>query len=51
MATSPAAVTLLSFVPGPGSPEPFYLGLGFRHTGRVEGRELVLELSLQARGA
>jgi diamine N-acetyltransferase len=36
----------LSFVPGPGCPEPFYLGLGFRHTGRTEGKEVVLELPL-----
>jgi diamine N-acetyltransferase len=37
----------LSFVPGPGCPEPFYLGLGFRHTGRVDGSEIVLELPLE----
>jgi diamine N-acetyltransferase len=37
-----------SFVPGPGSPEPFYLGLGFRHTGRVDGNEVVPELPLRA---
>lgn len=37
----------LSYVPGPGCPEPFYLGLGFRHTGRVDGNEVVLELPLQ----
>jgi diamine N-acetyltransferase len=36
----------LSYVPGPGSPEPFYLGLGFRHTGRLDGIEVVLELPL-----
>ena len=36
----------LSYVPGPGCPEPFYLGLGFRHTGRVDGHEVVLELPL-----
>ena len=38
----------LSYVPGPGCPEPFYLGLGFRHTGRVDGKETVLELPLNA---
>ena len=38
----------LSYVPGPGCPEPFYLGLGFRHTGRVDGNEIVLELPLGA---
>jgi diamine N-acetyltransferase len=36
----------LSYVPGPGCPEPFYLGLGFRHAGRVDGSEVVLELPL-----
>jgi diamine N-acetyltransferase len=36
----------LSYVPGPGCPEPFYLGLGFRHTGRVDGEEVVLEFPL-----
>ena len=37
---------LLSYLPGPGSPEAFYLGLGFRHTGRMDGKEVVLELPL-----
>lgn len=36
----------LSYVPGPACPEPFYLALGFRHTGRVDGDEIVLELPL-----
>ncbi|TDP74285.1 GNAT family N-acetyltransferase [Roseateles toxinivorans] len=36
----------LSYVPGPGCPEPFYLGLGFRHTGRMDGNEVVLEIPL-----
>jgi diamine N-acetyltransferase len=36
----------LSYAPGPGCPELFYLGLGFRHTGRVSGGEIVLELPL-----
>ena len=35
-----------SYVPGPSCPEPFYLGLGFRHAGRLDGREVVLELPL-----
>ncbi len=35
-----------SYVPGPGSPEGFYLSLGFRHTGRVDDDELVIELPL-----
>lgn len=38
----------LSYVPGPGCPEAFYLALGFRHTGRVDGSEIVLELALAA---
>lgn len=38
----------LSYVPGPGSPEEFYRRLGFTHTGRVEGSEVVLELALAA---
>jgi len=33
----------LSYVPGPGCPEPFYLGLGFRPTGRLDEGEVVLE--------
>jgi diamine N-acetyltransferase len=37
---------LLSYVPGPGCPEPFYLSVGFRHTGKVDGKEVVLELPL-----
>lgn len=36
----------VSHVAGPGCPEPFYPALGFRHTGRMEEGELVLELSL-----
>jgi diamine N-acetyltransferase len=40
------AVRLLtvSYVPGPGCPERFYLGCGFRHTGQLDGGEIVLEL-------
>jgi len=41
----------LSYVPGPGRPEAFYLGLGFRHTGRIEENEIVLELPLQENAA
>lgn len=40
------ATLQLSYVPGPGCPEPFYLGLGFRHTGQLDGVEVVLELPL-----
>lgn len=41
----------LSFVPGPGSPEAFYLSLGFRHTGRIDDGEVVLELPLPGSAA
>jgi len=41
----------LSYVPGEGSAEPFYLGLGFRHTGRMEDDEVVLALPLQEHAA
>ncbi|MBW6455322.1 MAG: GNAT family N-acetyltransferase [Trueperaceae bacterium] len=36
----------LSYVPGPGCPEPFYRSLGFQPTGRMDGDEVVLELPL-----
>jgi diamine N-acetyltransferase len=36
----------LSYVPGPGCPEPFYRSLGFQPTGRMDGDEVVLELAL-----
>jgi len=39
---------LVSYVPAPGSPEQFYLRAGFRHTGRVDEGEVVLELSLKS---
>ena len=41
----------LSYVPGPGCPEPFYLALGFRHTGRLDEDEIILELPLAANAA
>ena len=44
-------VLRLSYVPGPGCPEPFYLGLDFRHTGKVDGNEIVLEFSLHEKAA
>jgi diamine N-acetyltransferase len=37
---------LVSYVPGDGSPEKFYLNTGFRHTGREDEGEVVLELPL-----
>lgn len=37
---------LVSYAPGPGCPEEFYLKAGFQHTGKVEDGEIVLELPL-----
>jgi len=36
----------LSYVPGPGCPEPFYRGLGFAPNGRMDGVEVVMALKL-----
>ena len=41
----------LSYVPGPGCPEPFYLSLGFRHTGRKDDGEVVLAFALHGDAA
>jgi diamine N-acetyltransferase len=41
----------LSYVPGPGCPEPFYRRLGFVPNGEVEDGEVVLELPLAANAA
>jgi diamine N-acetyltransferase len=38
----------LSYVPGEGGPEPLYLSLGFRPTGELDEREVVMELPLNA---
>ncbi len=43
------AALLVSYVPGPGNPEGFYLRAGFRHTGRLDEGEVVLELPLSPR--
>lgn len=40
------ASLFVSYVPGPQSPEGFYLRAGFRHTGKVDEGEVVLELPL-----
>ncbi len=37
---------LVSYVPGPGCPEEFYLRAGFQHTGKMEGAEVLLGLPL-----
>ncbi|MDR7332839.1 GNAT family N-acetyltransferase [Roseateles asaccharophilus] len=36
----------LSYVPGPGCPEPFYRALGFAPTGEVDDGEIVMSLPL-----
>jgi diamine N-acetyltransferase len=36
----------LSYVPGPGCPEPFYRSLGFKPNGKMDGIEVVMELPL-----
>ncbi len=41
-----AATLDLSYVPGPGCPEPFYRSFGFEPTGRMEDDEIVLALRL-----
>lgn len=43
----PGATELLtSYVPGEGSPSPFYAGLGFVETGKVDDGENVIKLAL-----
>ena len=44
----PSSSLLVSYVPAPGSPEEFYLRAGFKHTGKVDGGEIVLELPLKS---
>jgi diamine N-acetyltransferase len=45
--TRPNATELLcSYVPGEGSPGPFYIGLGFVETGEVDDDENVIRLAL-----
>jgi diamine N-acetyltransferase len=39
---------LVSYVPASGCPEEFYLRAGFKHTGKVDGGEIVLELPLES---
>ena len=46
-----APLLQLSFIPMSGSPENFYLSLGFRHTGRIQDGEVVLELPLASTAA
>jgi diamine N-acetyltransferase len=45
--TRPGATHLVtSWVPGPGTPEPFYRGLGFELTGEMDSEEVVGRLAL-----
>ena len=44
-----AATLLVSYVPGEGSPQPFYAGLGFVETGEVHDGENVMHLDLRGR--
>ena len=41
----------VTYVPGPGCPEQFYLKAGFLHTGREDDGEVILELPLQPSAA
>jgi len=41
-----ATELLVSWVPAPGGPEPFYSGLGFEPTGEVDEGEVVARLQL-----
>ncbi len=41
-----ATVLLTSCVPGEGSPEGFYLNLGFKNTGELDEGEMILRLEL-----
>lgn len=41
-----ASELLVSWVPEPGGPQPFYLGLGFELTGETDGDEVVARLRL-----
>ena len=37
---------LVSYVPGPGCPEGFYLSAGFQHTGQMDDDEVIMKLVL-----
>lgn len=37
----------VTYVPGPGCPEPFYVKAGFLHTGREDDGEIILERPLR----
>ena len=37
---------VVSYVPGEGSPQPFYIKLGFEETGELEGNEKIMNIKL-----
>ena len=41
----------VSYYPGPGCPEPFYRRAGFKHTGREDEGEVIMELTLDSNAA
>lgn len=41
----------LSYMPGPGCPEPFYRGLGFVPNGKMDGEEVIMSIPLEAKAA
>jgi diamine N-acetyltransferase len=52
VAGRPNAASLgVSYVPGDGSPQPFYAGLGFVETGEVDDGEQVMRLDVSERAA
>jgi diamine N-acetyltransferase len=52
VAGRPNAASLgVSYVPGEGSPQPFYAGLGFLDTGEVDDGEQVMRLDISERAA
>ena len=52
VAGRPNAATLgVSYVPGEGSPQPFYAALGFAETGEVADEEKVMRLDVSERAA
>ncbi len=52
VAGRPNAATLgVSYVPGEGSPQPFYAALGFEETGEVVDEEMMMRLDISERAA
>ena len=52
VAGRPNAATLgVSYVPGEGSPQPFYAALGFAETGEIVDEEMMMRLDISERAA